>query len=172
MTKGDVDDVVFAEGYGPDGAALLVTGQCADEVQRQAVHRAIREVIRQHGGRTGADNSVAYLFHAVGVLRYPGTASLPARALDAGAEDLRRLVDGDIEVLTDPADLASVRGALARRGHQPRSAGVTRRAASRVMLDAGQGARLAALVTELRALEGVGQVYTNAEIPEQFLAQL
>jgi hypothetical protein len=40
------------------------------------------------------------------------------------------------------------------------------------MVDAAQGARLAALVTELRALEGVGQVYTNAEIPEQFLAQL
>jgi len=165
MTKGGVDDVVFAEGYGPDGAALLVTGQGTDEVLRQAMHSAIRQVIRRHGGRTGADNSVAYLFHAVGVLRYPGTVSLPARALEAGAEDLRRLDEGEIEVLTDPAELETVRAALARRGHQPRTA-------NRVTLDAGQGARLAALVTELRALEGVGQVYTNAEIPEQFLAQL
>ena len=172
MTKGGVDDVVFAEGYGPDGAALLVTGQGTDEVLRQALHSAIRQVIRRHGGRTGAENSVAYLFHAVGVLRYAGTASLPQRALDAGAEDLHPLDNGDVEVLTDPAELATVRAVLARRGHQPRTAVVTRRAANRVTLDAAQGARLAALVTELRALEGVGQVYTNAEIPEQFLAQL
>jgi transcriptional/translational regulatory protein YebC/TACO1 len=172
MTKGGVIDVVFAEGYGPDGAALLVTGQGTDAAPGQALHRAIREVIRRHGGRPGADNSVAYLFHAVGVLRYPATASLPARALDAGAEDCRRLDDGDIEVLTDPADLATVRAVLARRGHQPRAAGVTRRCARRVALDTAQRARLAALITELRALEGVGQVYTNAEIPEQFLAQL
>jgi transcriptional/translational regulatory protein YebC/TACO1 len=168
MTKGGVDDVVCGEGYGPDGTALLVLGRDADDGLRQAV----RQVILRHDGRAGADNSVAYLFHAVGVLRYPGVGPLVSRALEAGAEDLRRLDDGDIEVLTDPEDLDRVREALARRGHQPRATLVTRRAASRMTLDAAQGARLAALVTELRALEGVGQVYTNAEIPKQFLAQL
>jgi transcriptional/translational regulatory protein YebC/TACO1 len=168
VTKGDVEDVVCAEGYGPDGAALLVLGRDAGVALRQAV----RQVILRHGGRPGADNSVAYLFNTVGVLRYPGAGSLASRALEAGAEDLRRRDDGDIEVLTDPEDLARVREALARRGHEPRATGVTRRAASRMTLDAAQVARLAALVTELRALEGVGQVYTNAEIPEQFLAQL
>ena len=117
-------------------------------------------------------NSVAYLFHRVGVLRYPPSRALPGRAMEAGAEQAHELPSGDVEVLTDPRDLYAVQELLGRRGHVARSAQITQRAARTVPLDAGQAAQLQALIRELRAIHGVEQVYTNAEIPEQFLAQL
>jgi transcriptional/translational regulatory protein YebC/TACO1 len=163
-----VDESVCAEGFGPGGCALLVTARRQDPALRDAA----REALHRHGGRAGAENSVAYLFHPVGVLRYPPAGKLPARALDAGAEDVRPLGAGDIEVITDPTEWPRIRDVLGRRGHVMRGGGVVWRAAGRVPLDAGQSERLQALMTDLRALEGVAQVYTNAAIPEQFLAPL
>jgi transcriptional/translational regulatory protein YebC/TACO1 len=163
-----VDETVCAEGFGPGGCAVLVMAASPDA----ALRAAVREVLHRHGGRAGADNSVAYLFHPIGVLRVPGSRSLAARALEAGAEDVRPLRDGLVEVVTAPPDLPQVRDALARRGHVGRDAAVVRRAVGEVHLDPGQALRLQSLLAEIRALAGVAQVYTNAAVPEQFLATL
>jgi transcriptional/translational regulatory protein YebC/TACO1 len=162
MTHGDEDETVCCEGFGPAGSVLLVVCR-ARHVPSALV---LREVLRQYGGDSGATNSVAYLFHPVGVLRYAASGPLPARALEAGAEAVRTLSSGEWEVLTDPGELATVQAALLRKGHVARAAVCTRRAARTVVLDAGQVEALRGLVQALRAVEGVEQVYTNAEIPE------
>jgi transcriptional/translational regulatory protein YebC/TACO1 len=163
-----VDETVCAEGFGPGGCALLVTACDAGE----GLHEAVRDVLRRHGGRAGADNSVAYLFHPYGLLRYATTAALSSRAYEAGAESVRRLDDGDTEVCTDPSELGRIGDLLARRGHVARQVGRAYRARQVIELDAGQAARLDVLLAELRNLQGIAQVYTNAAIPEQFLAPL
>ena len=161
-------ETVCAEGFGPGGCALLVTAGGP----REGLHETVRDVLHRHGGRAGAENSVAYLFHPYGLLRFATTAALANRAYDAGAEAVHRLANGETEVCTDPADLARIGDRLAKRGHVARQAGRAFRAVRTVMLDAGQSARLEALLAELRGLEGVAQVYTNAAIPEQLLAPL
>ncbi len=162
MTHGDQDETVCGEGFGPAGSVLLVVGRAGCE----ASGPLLREVLRRHGGHSGAANSVAYLFHPVGVLRYAASGPLCARALEAGAEAVRTLASGELEVLTDPDELATVQAALLRKGHVARLAVRTRRAARTVRLDAEQVDGLCGLVQALRAVEGVEQVYTNAEIPE------
>ena len=168
MTNGDEDEAVCGEGFGPAGSVLLLVCRAG----REPSVALLREILRRHGGNSGAANSVAYLFHPVGVLRYAASGPLAARALEAGAEGLRTLPSGEVEVLTDPDELGTVQAALLRKGHVARSAVRTRRAARTVPLDAGQVEGLCGLVQALRAVAGVEQVYTNAEIPEQFLAQL
>lgn len=157
-----MDETVCAEGFGPGGCALLVTA-CG---LREGLYESVRQVLQRHGGRAGAENSIAYLFHPCGLARFATTAALPGRAYEAGAEAVRRLADGDSEVCTDPAELARIVERLAARGHVAKQAIRVFRALQSVALDGEQTARLAALLSELRALEGVAQVYTNAAIPE------
>ena len=162
MTHGNDDETVCCEAFGPAGSVLLVV--CRAEHPPSGL--VLRDVLRCHGGDSGAANSVAYLFHPVGVLRYAASGPLPARALEAGAEAVRTLSSGECEVLTDPDELEQVQAALLRKGHVARLAVRTRRAARTVVLDAGQVEALRGLVQALRAVEGVEQVYTNAQIPE------
>jgi transcriptional/translational regulatory protein YebC/TACO1 len=149
---------VCAEGYGPGGTALLVLGSVPDAALRER----IRGVLQDHGGWLGAENAVAYLFRRVGVLRYPDGGPLTARALAAGAEEVSPTAQGDLEVLTDPADLEPVRRALARHGHVPRATGVTWRAQQQLALHPAQMARLEALIEALSRTERVSGVCSNA----------
>ncbi len=159
MTSGYQDQAIGGEGYGPCGAIVLVMGRNWSAAQRAAV----REILAQHGGHGGGLNSVAYLFHPVGLLRYPSSARLAERALAAGAESVQVLAHGETEVATDPADWESVREALATSGHLPRLASITWRTAQPVRLEPQAMHRVQALLDALRALEGVEAVYTNAE---------
>jgi len=148
----------------------------ASESANAALREQVRSVLLRHGGRGGATNSVAYLFHRVGVLRCPATGRLAATAFAAafaaGAEDVVKLPDGSVEVITDPEDLESIRLQLQAAGHAVLAATVTRRAAQSLPLNAADTLRLQQLTTELRALAGVENVYTNGQIPEQFLAHV
>lgn len=128
------------------------------------LREAVREVLRSHGGWPGAQGSVAYLFHTVGVLRYPACAGLAALAEAAGAEDLRELDDGEVEVHTDPDELDKVRGMLARAGQLPRSARIMRRSARARVLDTARLAQLGSLVGALRQIAGVTAIYTDAAL--------
>jgi len=168
MTNGDEDEAVCCEGFGPAGSVLLVVCRKG----REPSGPLLRAVLRRHGGDSGAANSVAYLFHPVGVLRYAASGPLAARAVEAGAEAVQTLPSGEVEVLTDPGELGTVQAALLRKGHVARCVLSTRRAARTVRLQAAQFEDLCGLIQALRAVDGVEQVYTNAEIPEQFLAQL
>lgn len=168
MPKAYAKQTITAEGYGPCGTAVII--DCV--VDSAALIDQVRSVLLQHGGRVGAANSVAYLFHRVGLLRCPATSKLPATAYAAGAEDVTQQPDGSVEVCTDPADLDAVRQQLQAAGHAILSSTVTRRAARSLPLTAGDAQRLQDLLTELRALVGVESVYTNGQIPEQFLARV
>lgn len=160
------------EGYGPGGAAVMV--DCLTDNGDRTV-AAVRDAFANHGGHLGADGSVAYLFHQVGLLRFaPGLDedALMDVALDAGAEDVVASADGSLDVLTAPADFDAVRAALARRGFAPVVAEVTQRAATGAVLTGPTAAMLLELVETLEHLEDVQHVYTNAEIPDDVLARL
>jgi transcriptional/translational regulatory protein YebC/TACO1 len=176
MPKAYEEQAFTAEGYGPGGTAVMIAcvsaGESANEMAIAALREQVRSVLLRHGGRGGATNSVAYLFHRVGVLRCPATGRLAATAFAAGAEDVVKLPDGRVEVITDPEDLESVRLQLQAAGHAVLAATVTRRAAQSLPLNAADTLRLQQLTTELRALAGVENVYTNGQIPEQFLAHV
>jgi transcriptional/translational regulatory protein YebC/TACO1 len=160
MTSGYEDQAPAIEGYGPGGVAVLVV--CSETGLAQRV--AVREVLVRHGGSGGGLNSVAYLFHPVGVLRYAAGSRLAEQAFDAGAEAVQPLASGEFEVLTDPQDLARVQRQLGSKGQVAQSAGILYRSQQSLRLSAAEREQLAAMIADLQALDGVDAVYTNAAL--------
>lgn len=160
------------EGYGPDGAAVMV--DCLTDNRNRTVAE-VRHAFTKHGGNLGADGSVAYLFNQVGLLTYPpGTDEerLMERALEAGAEDVVRNADGSIEVLTDPAEFEGACARLAGEGLAPAEAEITQRASTSIRLSGEAAEAMARLLETLEDLDDVQSVYTNAEIPDDVLARV
>src|SRR6478609_8995284 len=116
----DAIERVVMEGYGPGGAAILVEALTDN---RNRTSAEVRHAFTKHSGSLGEPGSVAWIFEKRGVIvvdgaRY-GEDDLIA-AIDAGAEDVQR--DGDIlKVISDPAGLSTVRGALEREGGEMQS---------------------------------------------------
>jgi transcriptional/translational regulatory protein YebC/TACO1 len=159
------------EGYGPGGTAILA--DClTSHPERTTV--ALRRAFAGGGGHLGAQGSVSYLFQEFGALRLrdPGDGAVAAVALEAGAEEVVRLADGAIEVLTAPTELAIVAGALHAAGFPVVGSELTTRSSSLVPVSGESAAALARLLETLISLEDVHHVYSNAALPEPFLARL
>ena len=160
------------EGYGPDGAAVIVDCLTANPSRTVA---ELRHVFSKYGGHLGAPGSVAYLFKPVGRMSYSSAtdlAGLRRLAFDAGAEDIIVGPAGSIDVLTDPWEFDAVRARLASAGFVPRHCEVTERASVAVLLAGDAACAMLGLQNALRELEEVQSVYTNAEIPDEVVAQL
>lgn len=174
--SGDMDGADFQEiryeGYGPGGTAVMV--DCMTDNRNRTVAE-VRHAFSKFGGNLGADGSVGYLFNHVGLLFYPAGCDedgIMEAAIESGAEDV--VVDDDkaVEVLTDPADFEAVRDAMVAAGFEPESAELTMRASTSAELNADDAASMVKMLEILEDLDDVQQVYSNAEISEEILAQL
>ena len=160
------------EGYGPDGAAVIVDCLTANPSRTVA---ELRLVFSKYGGSLGAPGSVAYLFKPVGRMSYPSAtdlAGLRRLAFDAGAEDIIVGSAGSIDVLTDPWEFDAVRARLASAGFVPTHCELTEHASVAAPLAGAAARAMLGLQNALRELEEVQSVYTNAEIPDEVVAQL
>jgi YebC/PmpR family DNA-binding regulatory protein len=161
------------EGYGPGGVAVMV--DCMTD-NRNRTAADVRHAFAKSGGNLGAGGSVAYLFKKQGVLSYPAGADedrLTEAAVEAGAEDVVVNDDGSIDLLTHADAFGSVKDALTQMGLAPESSEVTMRAVSQSSLAALEEAeKMMRLLEMLEELDDVQKVYSNADIPEQILAQL
>ena len=160
------------EGYGPGGTAVMV--DCLTDNRNRTVAE-VRHAFTKFGGNLGADGSVGYLFTHVGQLIYPPGSDEDAimeAAIEAGAEDVVVDTDGSIEVLTDPGDYEDVLKKMRGAGHKPDSAGLTMRAATNSTLDADTASSMVKLLEMLEDLDDVQNVYSNADISDEVLAEL
>jgi transcriptional/translational regulatory protein YebC/TACO1 len=80
--------------------------------------------------------------------------------------------EGAIEVLTDPQDLQAVREAMQAAGLTPEQAEVTMRASTTTVLGEREAGSMVKLLETLDELDDVQQVYSNADIPDEILANL
>ena len=171
-TDGDDFQEIRYEGYGPGGTAVMV--DCLTDNRNRTVAE-VRHAFTKFGGNLGADGSVNYLFNHVGQLMYPAGSDEDAimeAAIDAGAEDVITDVDHSIEVLTDPAEFESVRNQMIAAGHEPETAELTMRASTSSSLDVKEAGSMVKMLEVLEDLDDVQQVYSNADISEDVLAQL
>jgi YebC/PmpR family DNA-binding regulatory protein len=135
----------------------------------------VRHAFSKYGGNLGADGSVNYLFDHVGLLYFPPGSDEDAImevAIEAGAEDVVADADTSIEVLTDPAEFEQVRDRMRAAGLQAESAEVTMRAATSAELDAESAASMVKMLDVLEDLDDVQNVYSNASISDEILADL
>jgi len=170
----DGDDYfeVTYEGYGPGGVAVMV--KCLTDNRNRTVSE-VRHGFAKHGGNLGADGSVAYLFNLVGLISFPvgvDEDAIMEAALDAGAEDVVTNDDGSVDVLTDPADFQAVNDAIVAANLTPELAEITMRSSLSATLDADDAEKMMKLLDVLEDLDDVQNVYSNADIPDDILAQL
>ena len=93
-------------------------------------------------------------------------------AIESGAEDVIVDDDGSIEVLTDPADFEEVRDGMTGAGLEAEAAQITMRASTNAALDVKEAGSMIKLLEMLEDLDDVQEVYSNADISEDVLAQL
>jgi transcriptional/translational regulatory protein YebC/TACO1 len=123
----------------------------------------------------GAQGSVSYLFHTVGLMTFPpGTdeSALMQVALEAGAEDVISSADTSIEVLADPVEFETVRAILSENGFAPSTAEVTERASLATPLSGEAAELMLRLLEALEDLDDVRDVYSNVEISDEVLARI
>ncbi len=174
--SGALDGVDYVEiryeGYGPGGVAVLV--DCMTDNKNRTVAE-VRHAFSKFGGNLGADGSVSYIFNNVGLLSYPAGSdeeTVLEAAIEAGAEDVVVDDDKSIEVLTDPADFEGVRDAMRAAGLEPEQAALTMRAGNSTELELQAAGSMIKMLELLEDLDDVQNVYSNADISEEVLAQL
>lgn len=170
--EGDNYEEVRYEGYGPGGIAVMV--DCLTDNRNRTVSE-VRHAFTKAGGNLGTDGSVAYLFSKTGIISYPASVEedrVMEAALEAGADDVISNGDGSIDVLVAPDQFETVRDTLAQAGLAPESAEVTMRASTSVALDKDDAEKMIRLLERLEDLDDVQNVYSNADISEEILAQI
>jgi len=174
--SGALDGVDYVEiryeGYGPGGVAVLV--DCMTDNKNRTVAE-VRHAFSKFGGNLGADGSVSYMFNHVGLLSYAAGSdeeTVLDAAIEAGAEDVVVDDDKSIEVLTDPADFEGVRDAMRAADLEPEQAALTMRAGNSTELELQAAASMIKMLEMLEDLDDVQNVYSNAEISDDVLAQL
>jgi YebC/PmpR family DNA-binding regulatory protein len=171
--EGENFEEIRYEGYGPGGVAVIV--DCMTDNRNRTVSE-VRHAFTKAGGNLGTSGSVAFQFTQTGILSYPPGSDEDAvmeAALDAGAQDvLADDDDGSIEVLTTPEDFESVKEAMAAAGLAPDNAEVTMRAENTQSLDKHQAEVMLGMLERLEDLDDVQEVYSNADISADILAEL
>jgi len=167
----NVEEIRY-EGYGPGGVAVLV--ECMTN-NRNRTAGEVRHAFNKCGGNLGTDGSVAYLFKKVGMITFaPGSNedALMETALEMGADDVITNEDGSIDIITSPDSFMDIKTVLTGKGHVPASAEIIMRASVTQRLDHEGAESMLRLLDMLEDLDDVQKVHSNADIPENVLAEL
>src|SRR3989475_6098927 len=123
-------------------------------------------------GNLGSAGAVAWMFERKGVIHVDAEKisedDLLAKALDAGATDMRR-AEKVFEITTAPAEMDQVREALLRAGVPVLEARVTFVPKSTVRVDSKDAANVLRLIEALEELDDVQSVDANYDIPDEVL---
>lgn len=159
---------ILYEGYGPAGTAILV--ECAtDNINR--TYPDVRLAFSKHGGNIAEKGAVAFQFDRKGSIIVKGSGEdLLLQVLDAGAEDAEE-EDGELQIYTDPKELAKVRDALKEQGLEVLEAELTYVPQNTIEItDEAAIGKITRLMDALENLDDVTGTHVNFEIPENLMS--
>jgi YebC/PmpR family DNA-binding regulatory protein len=161
----NLEEVMY-EGYGPGGAALLVSTLTDN---RNRTVSEVRHQFTRAGGNLGEAGSVAWQFDPKGLISIPLNGRDPDEvalaAIDAGAEDVD-VQDDMVEVRTEPSSLEPVRKALEGCGFAIENAEFAMVPKTLIELDDRTAHQAMRLIESLEDLDDVQRVYSNADFSE------
>jgi len=163
-------DEMTLEGYSPGGAALLL--QILTDNRNRTIAE-VRSTFTKHNASIGEVGCVTWVFHMKGLITVEAGENdeeLELAAIDAGADDVK-LEGGVLEIQTLPEDLESVRKTLEENGITINSAELTLIPQNVVALESKPAMQTLKLIDRLEEIDGVQQVYTNADFPDDILEQ-
>src|SRR4051794_11503604 len=171
LEGGQIEEVMF-EGYGPGGAAVLVS--VATDNRNRTVSE-IRHAFSKNGGNLGEQGSVAWMFERKSQILIPTESAsedqLMNLVLEAGADDLRDAGD-QWEILSAPEQHEAVLKALEAARITPSSAEVGMVPKNLVKLEGKNAGAMLRLSEALEEHDDVQNVYSNFDVDEQEMEAL
>ncbi|MFN8637077.1 MAG: YebC/PmpR family DNA-binding transcriptional regulator [Chloroflexota bacterium] len=165
-----LEEVIY-EGYGPNGAAIMIEAMTDN---RNRTVAEIRNVFKNGGGSLGNAGCVAYLFDSRGIISVQPNGLDPddvaLKAIDAGADDFRVDDDG-IEIYTDPGQVETVRAALEQEKVPVSNAETAMIPKTTVELEPKVTVTVLKMMERLEELDDVQRVYSNLELTDEALSQ-
>ncbi len=165
LEGGQIEEILF-EGYGPGGAAVLVS---AATDNRNRTVSEIRHAFSKNGGNLGELGSVAWMFERKSQIVVDGENATEDQlmdiALDAGADDIRDQ-GGAWEILSPPEAHEAVSQALTKSGITPESSEIAMVAKNTVKLEGKNAQAMLKLHEVLEEHDDVQNVYSNYEVDE------
>ena len=168
---GDIIEINY-EGYGPGGVAVIV--ETATDNRNRTVAE-IRHLMSKGGGSMGENGCVSWKFERKGVIQFSKEKytedQLMEAALEAGADDLRD--EGDVwEIQTAMADFNAVREAFEAAGLEMISAELNQVPQTTMEVDLETARKLFRFIELLEDNDDVQNVYSDADISDEIMAQL
>jgi YebC/PmpR family DNA-binding regulatory protein len=166
---GESYEEITYEGYAPGGVAVLVHVM-TDNRNRTAPE--IRHIFEKGGGNMGAAGAVGWMFERKGIIHVDADKvaedDLLTIALEAGATDMRR-VEKVFEIVTAPAEMDAVRGALDRQKVPVQDAEIAYVPQSTVRVEGKEAHAVVKLIEALEEMDDVQSVHANYDIPDEIL---
>jgi YebC/PmpR family DNA-binding regulatory protein len=164
-------DEVTYEGLGPANVAVVVAAMTDNR------NRTASEIRSIFSRSRGSFSNVGWQFEQRGLISIPLNGRDPDEvtlaAIDAGAADVSPPDGGAIEVTTEPAQLESVRRALADAGYEAESAELSMEPTTKVEIaDEATAKQVLTFMERLEDLDDVQNVYANFDIPAELMEQL
>lgn len=162
------------EGYAPGGAAIMVQ-TVTDNRNRTAAE--VRSTFGKNGGNLGEVGCVDWIFELRGVLDVAlngqDADELTLAAIDLGAEDVDAPSEGDdmLVIYTDPSQFTAIQQALEKKKLTILRAEVTMVPKTKIDLSEKEAMQTLRLLEKLEDLDDVQNVYTNAEIADEYAEQ-
>ncbi|HIU10936.1 MAG TPA: YebC/PmpR family DNA-binding transcriptional regulator [Candidatus Avidehalobacter gallistercoris] len=166
------EEIVY-EGYGAGGVAIMCE-LLTDN--RNRVASDVRYIFSRNNGNLGETGCVSYMFERKGRMTVPAESvdpdELMLAALDAGAEDV--IPDEEqIEIITAPDELETVKNAVEEAGFITETAEITMIPANTIEItDEETAQKVLTLLGKLEDYDDIQNVYSNADIPEELIEKL
>ncbi len=167
--EGENYDEVTYEGYGPNGAAVLVE-TLTDNRNRTATN--IRVAFNKNGGSLGESGSVAYMFNRKGYIAIEREGldvdedTMLMSVLEAGGEELETS-DEVFEIYTDATDLDDVSEALKAEGYTLAQTELSMIPQIMVDIDADKEEQFRTMIDVLEDDDDVQEVYHNVNLDDE-----
>jgi YebC/PmpR family DNA-binding regulatory protein len=170
--EGAMMEEITYEGYGPGGAAILVS--VATDNKNRTVSE-IRHAFSKFGGNMGTEGSVSWMFERKSIILIEGDKAKEDELMDivlnAGAEDLRN--DGDNwEVIAAPESHDAVVEALKKAKIETISSEIGMLPKNFTKLEGKNASGMLKLNEALEEHDDVQNVYSNFDIDEKELEAL
>ncbi|RLA08017.1 MAG: YebC/PmpR family DNA-binding transcriptional regulator [Gammaproteobacteria bacterium] len=169
---GELEGVQYAEvryeGYGPCSVAFMV--DCLTDNRNRTVAE-IRHAFLKHNGELATAGSVAFLFNKQGHILYPPESDedkIMEIAIDNGATDVITEDDNSITVICNEESFFKLKEELIKNNLNPTDSDITMQTTTSVDLNQDDATKVLKLIETLEDLDDTQDVWTNANIPDEF----
>ena len=166
---GFLEEIIY-EGYGPGGVGFLVQSVTDN---RQRTVQEVKNAFDRAGGAVASPGSVSFNFKKVGYLTLPAGKALEEvmlKVMDMGVDDVEDEGEGILGIYTSPENLIQIKDKITQSGLTPETVEIVMKPINFVPItDQKSAQQNLNLVEKLEALDDVQKVFTNLDIPDEFL---